>query len=274
MGFLFLALVACAAIAQALPAPRQSELTPEWKLSGASQDYILATFPPTPFPSPELGEERACRVLAELPSFLREWRALSAAESHLTVEDHEKRVQVQQVRTDGRALRIRASTKVGSFVFDNGYDSVRVASRAGEVARLEDGKDFNADYRYFRWEIVPVLPEWPLLFRSEAEALDALSRTKKERVQRVGFVSYRGLPIAAEFPLVQGGRAHLEMIDGKPAHVGVERDALENLVVSPICTIVCPGVSSKTVVAFKSWEFLNDCPRPTWAQPVLNKPMQ
>ena len=105
-GFLFLALVACAVMAQALPAPRQSKLTPEWKLSGASQDYILATFPPTPFPAPELGEERACRVLAELPSFLREWRALSAAESYLTVEDHQRRVRVQQIRTDGPSVRI------------------------------------------------------------------------------------------------------------------------------------------------------------------------
>ena len=272
-GFLFLALVACAALAQALPAPRESELMPERKLSGASQDFILATCPPAPFPSPELWEERACRVLAELPSFLREWRALSAAESHLTVEDHQKRVQVTQIRTDGRALRIRASTKVGAFAFDNGYDSVRVASRAGEVARLDDGTDFVADYRHFRWEIVPVLPEWPLLFRTEAEARSALSRAKNEPVQRVGFVSFRGLPIAAELPLVPWRKANLEMIDGKHAIYWVERDALEDLVVPPICTIVCPGLSSKTVVAFRNWDYLSVCPPPTWAH-VFSKPMQ
>ena len=273
-GFLFLALVACAAIAQALPAPPTSELMPERKLSVATQDYILATFPPAPFPSPELGEDRACRVLAELPSLLREWRALSAAESHLTVEDHQNRVHVTQIRTDGNALRIRASTKVGPFVFDNGYDSLRVASRAGEVARLDDGTASYADARYLRWEIVPVLPEWPLLFRSEAEAWDALNRMRKERVPRIGFVFYRGLPIVAEFPLVPGGRANVEMIDGKEAFALVEHDALEDLVVPPVCTIVCPGLSSKTVVAFRSWDYLNRCPLPTWAQPVLHRPMR
>ena len=44
-GFLFLALVACAALAQALPAPRESELMPERKLSSASQSYEPAPRP-------------------------------------------------------------------------------------------------------------------------------------------------------------------------------------------------------------------------------------